>query len=171
MMIHTILTVIKESAQYLIPFATIVLTYIIGRIQSIHDDKQNAYREAYEEFYLPFISLLYESQIWESGFAKLPRETREKLFRIITSNIKYMNRATLESVDVLFGHYDAICTKELFDTDSLITYARMDEIFDDITNNVLCQATQLAHKLHQPPIGETALTLYFEYQKVRRTQH
>ena len=47
-----------EILNYLIPFATIVLSYVLGRVQEHHSYKKTVLKERYEKFYVPFLSLI-----------------------------------------------------------------------------------------------------------------
>ena len=153
---------IEMIPAYVIPVVSIGLTYVFGRMHTLQSDKKAAYKEAYDSFYLPFISLLYETQIWDTGFSRLSFKDRHRLFEIVSRSIKYMDKAILEYVDVLYTHYSAILGKELFDADSLFTHDRADEIFNELVLKTLSRATWLARKLHQPRLGEFVRELYLE---------
>lgn len=155
---------------YVIPVVTIALTYVLGRLQSVQSDKKSAYKEAYETFYLPFISLLYETQIWIIGFSSLDRRDRHKLFQMVAGHIQYMDKAVLEYVDILYYHYGAVLVDESEDAGSIFTPDRLDELFDELTSRVLSRSTWLAKKLHQPPIGKFVLELYLENQAIREKE-
>lgn len=160
----------EKLLSYIIPVVSIGLTYALGRLQSVQSDKKSAYKEAYDTFYLPFISLLYKSQIWSVGFSKLDFKMRTTLFCLIADNIKYMDKEMIEYVDVLYSHYESILKKEIFSVSSLITHERMDEIFDDFTLIALSRSTWLAKKLHQPTLGEFVRELYLEERDIREMQ-
>lgn len=158
---------LEKILDYAIPVFSIGLTYVLGRLQSIQSDKKSAYQEAYDTFYLPFISMLYESQIWRVGFSQLNFKMRQRLFSLIASNIKYMDKETIEYVDVLYAHYEAILGKELLFVNSVLTHDRMNELFDAFTLKVLSRSTWLAKRLHQPCIGEFVRELYREEREVQ----
>ena len=158
----------EKLLSYIIPMISIGLTYAFGRLQSEQSDKKSAYKEAYETFYLPYISLLYKSQIWSVGFSRLDFEMRSNLFRLIADNIKYMDKKMIEYVDLLY--YQSIIEKELFSISSFVTHERMDEMFDDFTLLALSRSTWLAKKLHQPTLGEFVRELYLEERDIREMQ-
>lgn len=137
-------------ATYIIPVVSVALSYVFGRLHATQSDKKIAYKEAYDGFYLPFISLLYQTQIWNVGFAYLSLDERHKLFNLISQNIKYMNADILECIDLLYDCYGAVLGKEMLNIDSMLTHDRTNEIFDDLTRRVLIRATWLAKKLYQP---------------------
>ncbi len=155
---------------YVVPVISVALTYFFGRRHADQSDQKKAYREAYDSFYLPFITLLYQTQIWWIGFARLSPKDRHKIFALIEQNIKYMNEGILEYVDILYGHYGAILGKEMLDIDSILTHDRADEIFDSLTERVLFQATWLAKKLRQPQIGKLVQELYDDGREKREMQ-
>lgn len=137
----------------------------------MQSDKKAAYKEAYEKFYLPFISLLYKTQIWSTGFSRLPHRQRQELFTCVLNNIQYMDESIIESVDVLYSHYEVIMVDEwLAKTSLVVTPDRLDEVFDFFLSSVLSRATWLAKKLHQPRIGQYVLSLYLSEKEARENR-
>ncbi|MEG1632361.1 MAG: hypothetical protein RR423_08980 [Hydrogenoanaerobacterium sp.] len=161
---------LETILSYVVPLVAVGLSYIFGKMQATASEKSKAEREAYETFYLPFITLLYQTRIWNIGFAYLGLKERCQLFKLVVENIKYMDKETLEYIDILYVHYGAILGKELLDVDSVFTHERANEIFDGLTEKVLCRATWLAKRLHQPCIGEFVLELYCEMTEDREKQ-
>lgn len=148
---------------YVVSSLSIVLTYICGRFQSMTERKLEAYKEAYETLYLPLISLLYETQIWNIGFSNLDINVQDKISGLITDNIQYMDPSSLEWIDIFLGH--RVSSKKNI---GYLTPARLDEVFDSLTLALLNRATWLARKLHQPKLGTHVSNLYIESQQERR---
>lgn len=157
-------------AIYVIPVLSIALTYILGRLQAVQSDKKAAFKEAYETFYLPYISLLYETNIWDIGFARLNLKDQNKLFRMVLQNVQYMDKPIIEYLDILYSSYGEFMLGELDGIEVITTPQRLDEMFDELTGRVLSRATLLANKLHQPRLGEFVRELYLESQAAREMQ-
>lgn len=151
---------ITTLAGYAISVLSIAISYFCGRFQSLSERKLDAYKEAYETFYLPFISLLYETQIWGIGFSSLNTSTQERLSILVTGNIRYMDSSSLEWIDIFLGHRVGVKTNI-----GILTSERLDEIFDALTLSLLDHAVWLARKLHQPELGKHVKNLYIESQQ------
>ena len=143
----------------IISIVSIALSYLCGRLQSMAEGKQNAFREAYETLYLPFIALLYETQIWNTGFANMVHSNQDRISSLLTDNIRYMNPSSLEWMDIFLTHRVS-STKTI----GILTPERLDEVFDCLTIALLEQASWLSHKLHQPHLGTHVRNLYQENQ-------
>ncbi|WP_302970685.1 hypothetical protein [Ruthenibacterium lactatiformans] len=148
--------------------------YHIWRRQATNTNKTAACREAYQKFYLPFISMLFRFQVFDCGFSHTESESREKLFLFIMDNIQYMEKEEIDHIDALCGHYRYIKrTEEKNEEPIILTHERLDELFDSFTKSVLLRAEQLAHILNQPVIGKFVLDLYLgnrEAEEIRKEE-
>lgn len=155
------LILIQTLSSVFVPTFTIAGGYLIWRLQAAHTNKISACREAYQKFYLPFISMLFQFQVIEAYFSHTLPENREKLFLFIMDNIQYMEKDEIDYIDALCGHYQYIKTIERTNENpTIITHKRLDELFDSFTTHVLLRAEQLARNLNQPVIGRFVLDLY-----------
>lgn len=162
-------TFIQTLTSLLIPIITVGLGYVVWRLQAARSDKIAAQREAYQKFYLRFISLMYQFQLFESGFSRMEPKLREEFFLFIMGNIQYMEEDEIDYIDVLCSHY--LCIKRADETGTapgFISHDRLDEIFDAFTKSVLQRAEKLAHNLHQPEIGRFVLSVYLDTQEERK---
>lgn len=153
---------------------TLLGGYYIWWRQTTKTNKTSACREAYQKFYLPFISMLFRFQVFDCGFSHMEPESREKLFLFIMDNIQYMEKEEIDHIDALCGHYQYIKrTEEKNEEPIILTHNRMDELFDSFTESVLLRAEQLARNLNQPVIGKFVLDLYLgnrEAKEIRKEE-
>lgn len=124
--------------------------------------KRAARLEAYNSFYLPFITLMYTLDVWTLNFSDLSKEMKLKFIALILPNIRYMSQPVLEWVDVFYFHFAASLELDGEAVPPSVPPARLDEVFSYFVEATLAEADELAKKLHQPRLGEHALSLYRE---------
>ena len=146
----------------LIALVTLMGTFSTNCLQTYFANKRTAYREAYDTFYLPFVTLLYQSEVWWLNYSDLPKDKQVRFCKLIMENIRYMDNSVLDGVDVLYGHILGVLYGEITGNYGITTPARLNEVFSDFVEATLKRADWLARKLHQPRLSRHALSLYQE---------
>lgn len=138
----------------------LIVTYLVGHLQNKWAVKREAAKEAYESFYLPFISLMYLTDIWYFNFSSLTEDMQTKYFKLIMNNIRYMDEKILDEVDGFYGCYarETVAGTGLPNTN---------DFFESIVVAVLEHADGLAEILKMPKLGGHALAIYQESAEVR----
>lgn len=141
----------------------LIVTFVTNHLQNKYMEKRNMRKEAYDSFYLPFIALMYQSDVWYYNFSSLTDLIQTEFCKLIMGGICYMDEKVLDDVDVFYDCY-------LRETTGHEEPGRMDETFSYLVESVLKQADKLAKKLHQPRLGKHALSLFIQSADMRR-QH
>ncbi len=165
-----------EILNYLIPFATIVLSYVLGRVQEHHSYKKTVLKERYEKFYVPFLSLIYRGMLWNiSDYSAESLESKSIWLDLIFNNIQYIDRHTQE---LLPEYYETFLNLlEFEDGNQQFVTAPNDynRAFTNVVNSVLSESIKLSRKLRLPPLGTTAATnlskSQIPQQMLKREQH
>ena len=141
-------SVLDTAAAYVVPTASIVVTYIVGRIQAAHTDRQTARRDVYQRLYQPFIKLLYKSRIWDNGFSRLSASERQEFADLVLNNIVYMSVNSLDWADIFYEHHLEL-ESDLFGNVAV----HMDESFDSLVEELMDCAGDLEEKLKIPNVS------------------
>ena len=144
----------------LIAIVTMLGNYAANRKQIKRDNLRAAKKEAYETFFLPFISLMYSESIWDLNFSEFPEKTQVEFYRLIMKNIRYMNDEILDWVDIFHDHLVGKLIGDKTGDYGTLTPERLNEVFDSLAEEVLRYAACLADDLYQPMLGEHAMKLY-----------
>lgn len=146
----------------LVAVVTLTGTFLINMLQTWLSNRRAARREAYDNFYIPFIALLYSADVWNLNFSELPERKQVEFYKLIIENIRYMDDSILEWVDVFYGHLSDFLFGKRADTLDAGLLRHLDEVFACVVESVLKRANGLAKKIHQPQLGGHALKLYQE---------
>lgn len=139
---------------------SLVVTYLVSHLQNIRAAKRAAAKEAYESFYLPFISLMYLTDVWYFNFSSLTEDIQIRYFRLIMNNICYMDEKILDEIDTFYGCY-------IRETVEGTYLPNTNDFFESVIVAVLQHADKLAGILKMPKLGGHALTIYQESADVR----
>jgi hypothetical protein len=153
-----------NNLEYIIPVASIFISYILGRLESTMKRTNDIEKERYVNFYAPYISKLCAGLIWSNKYSSLDLGARSVFFDLIMNNVQHLDSNTLKLLpDFYLNFLDMLELEEnqlLDDDTSELLVAAVDDTFDKINLSILSQAQILGAKLKMPPLGETILNIY-----------
>lgn len=156
----------------LIPGLLIAVVTLLGSqagewLATNRANKRKDWMAAYENLYIPFITLMYKSNAWILPFSKMPEDLQGEFFRLLMKNIRYMNRDNLYKFWIFHGHFGSVLVGNLTGKYGIITSKRLSEVFSDLVESILNGAVKLAQKLKLPDLATDCLELYDQDKKLR----
>lgn len=155
---------IKEQLHlYLVPTLSIFLTYIIGRLSNTKTLKQEALKERYNNFYIPYMLLLIRSAPNLPKIITTPEIAMtygkfiiEKAHYLEKETVKYSIKYYLLELDY-FEFYDG--NPNFIDAENQIN-----ALLIEVSLEILKEATKVAKALKLSPISETLYDYLSNYQ-------
>nr|DAS18919.1 MAG TPA: hypothetical protein [Caudoviricetes sp.] len=146
----------QHLLSYIIPLASVGLSYILGRCESRKSYISAVRRERYDNFYAPFIHKLYTGMMWDVRFSSLSTSARGVFLDLIMHNIKFIDEKTMELIPEFYHAMLDNLEQENGTIYHLDNDTTLDEIFRQIAIRILSQAKILSKELHLPDIGAYA---------------
>lgn len=138
--------VLDKILSYAIPLAAVILSYILGRLQTRRSEKRQAQKERYEQFYVPFITLLYGAG--SLRYSELDFKAQCQYHDLLFLKVQYID----EQTQSLLPTYNDAFYEALEDPSGA---CQLDDSFTAIRNSVLSEAQTLSKSLHLPPLGQS----------------
>lgn len=150
---------------YIVPVASIFLSYMLGSLQASVSSKKETCKTRYEEFYAPFISKLYAGALWERNFDDLAMEAKMNFIDTIFQNLKHLDKDTLNLIPQLY-----INTVKYINNDyDQALSNQLSASFLAVTQSILKQTSKLCKKLKITDIGEPFAKLYDQSTRKHKT--
>lgn len=153
-------SILELGADYLVPVAAIAVTYIFGRLESRVSYKRQQLQDRYEKFYVPFVSKIYQTHLWNFSFQDTSTKEIENYFCLVFDNVQYLGdktRSLLPEFYELFWRYiDENGNTKGF----LIDKEKADRIFKQFSRDTISEALELSALLRLPPLGRELLELF-----------
>ena len=145
---------VRDVLTYIIPVVSVLLSYLLGRLQSRNVERYSAVKNRYETFYVPFISLLYAGRMDIQRFSDLSLKSRSKFFDTVFRNIQYIDEKTQAVLFIFYTAYLNYLDAEMAENDNLKSAQEsLNSAFTKLTDNVLSEASRLSKVLHLPDIS------------------
>ena len=156
---------LKLVLQYAVPLFSVFLSYILGRAQSSKKDSLSAATQRYNQFYVPYISLLYSCKLDYLNYTELSSSARAKFFDLVFHNVQFIDEDTQEHLSDFYLR--TLCMEDYEDGThpDLSAPADLDAVFKAMTRCILLEAKRLSRELHMPDIGKS-----FSSASSRRTK-
>ena len=141
---------------YIIPLISIFLSYLLGHIQAIKNNKISVKREKYDNFYSPYASKIYAGMMWEINYSNLSTESKSIFFDMIMKNIHYLDEETVKLVPNFY-----LCFINALEyTNDIKVQKELDKNFNNITMKILSQTSKLSKELNLTDFANFALKMY-----------
>ncbi len=148
---------------YLVPFATIVLTYVLGRLQEHHSFKNSVLKERYEAVYVPFVSAIYRGMIWHyEDYSKMPADLRAVFFDMLFKNIQFIDKKTQALMPQYYTAYLNMLEYEEGNPEFISAPQEYNSMFSGILMCMLSETSKLSNKLHLPPLSKAVESKLFQ---------
>lgn len=141
---------------YVIPFISIGLSYILGRLENYNQKKLGAAKERYEKFYKEFILLLVKSAPLKNDYSQISFEGRAQFFDLIINNFHLIDEQTAAlSINYYYAFLEMLEYEENSSSaDIPINYNR---IFNELIDSALKESSKLSRKLKLPDLSKVVL--------------
>lgn len=152
----------KEIMSYLVPVASIFISYFLGQLSIQKTRKIEVLKERYLGFYIPFIQKLYKNHYGSIDPNMMDLEERESYLQLISDNLHLLGRKSSHMLSDYYNADTAIAAAELDRSDDAKNSAEWYKYrFQALTKAILEEGSVLARKLKYPDISAELLTIYF----------
>ncbi len=141
---------------YIIPLISIFLSYLFGHMQATKNNKTSISRERYDNFYSQYTSKIYAGMMWNIEFHSLPIDSMSVFFDMIMKNIHYLDDETVKLIPDFYVSF----LNALEYADDIKVQQKLDEIFINITMQILSQTSKLSKELKLPDFAKFASKMY-----------
>lgn len=154
---------ISEFLGYAIPVISVFASYFCGRLQSDHQSKRDVEKERYENFYIPYIQLLYSGHIYSDiKSSDMSNEAILTELDLIMHNIQYLGKSSLSRVHLL---YDSVLDMLEWNNGNEEFSSAPEKYDQEVTKFrkcVLLESSALSKALHLSDLGAQFLSLLDE---------
>lgn len=145
----------------LISVISIFISFFLGQRSKAKSIKQEALKDRYNHFYVPYMKLLMNNWYGHIASGLLPREEKDQFYILVTENIHYLGK---RSSAYLMSYIEGY-TASNFDEDKHQHFEggreKFTPIFNKMTLLILKEAKGIARKLKLQPPSITASNSFF----------
>lgn len=145
-----------EILSYIVPVASIFLTYYLGSIKSNKETYQNVQKLRYNSFYVPYLLCLYRGHLFDKlNFSDLGSDIRAHLLDLASENLQYLGKSSLMLYPKVYDAYLAYL--EYDEGNPNFSYAPdfYNRVMNDFTNALILEAIELERYLKMPGLANT----------------
>ena len=161
------MTFFKEMLAYLIPFLSITVSYVFGRLESKSSAKQEMRMKRYQQFYVPFIRSFYVGFSWSNPWSLRSPEELNNLFELVMRNLEYLDPDSLKLIPEFYRSFLVLRETKAGNYEDENAYRNFDNVLNELTKRVLAESKKLGKALHLPPLGKVASDVYLKYESVK----
>ena len=150
--------------QYIIPVASIFISFLLGCWTKSINMKQEALKLRYEQFYAPYLQLLTKAIPFRYKIEELSFETQSRFCDLILNNCHLLGPNSAESIS---EYYYAFIKWIPFDDkeNPLSTNEDYSRCFHTINKSILRESSKLSKKLKLPDLGQELYAIFYSQQK------
>jgi hypothetical protein len=143
------------------PIVVVVASYLFGIATSSYERKMKAYKERYDNLYIPFMNWLVHYPLSWINPRKYTIRERQAFIKLLLDNSQFMGK---KSSKLLIDFYNAHLDLDEFDIRKNQNYfkspAEYEEQFYLMANALLEESTQVSAKLKLPDMPATISAMY-----------
>lgn len=148
---------------YAIPVISVFASYLCGRLQTNHQSKRDVVKERYENFYIPYIQMLYRGHVYaDIKSSDMSTEAVLTEFDLVMHNIQYLGKQSLSRVHCLYDSVLNLLEWNDGNEDFSSAPEEYEREISEFRKRVLLESSELSKVLYLPDIGRQLLSLFCE---------
>lgn len=141
---------------YIIPFLTILFSYLLGLFSNKATKKDGVDLKRYETFYVPFMSKTMNLSYSNQKHSKLPLHIRRDFTILIMENIQYLGKDSSKLIPEYYYMSTEIVTLE-FDKRLPDIEFKLERVYQELEKAILQEAEALSKTLKYPNLARVIL--------------
>ena len=158
----------REILSYIIPVASIFLTYYLGSKKSDKETYHNIQSLWYNSFYVPYLLCLYRGHLFDKlNFSDLTPDVRSHLLDLSSKNLQFLGQSSLMLYPKMYNSF--LDYLEYDEGNPIFSHAPdiYNHVMNEFTNALLLEATELERYLKMPGLATTYFLLLSNPRKVQ----
>lgn len=162
---ETMIVLLGEILKYVVPLASVFLSYVLGRMQGNKSKKQEQLENEYQQLYAPFFDIFFRYEINKTPFSRMSKRNRKTMVEFLLKNSKFMDESIIVFMpEIVRGYYEISLEPSANSFTDIAICNHHDSVFSEMVKSLLVQASYKSKKLKLPDIGKAVLMRFVQFE-------